>query len=116
MVIRDGKLLYCHGFVEGNVDKKVSTLECNNRTVYDCFNDPFTGECGSPDLNLPTTTIDYIPHPNKRTRYTPYLIPDAISVASEKSVSTLTTPYDSPDLLPYNIHNTLYIMKICTFP
>ena len=30
-----GKLLYCHGVAEKNVDKKISTLEYNNRTVYD---------------------------------------------------------------------------------
>ena len=29
-----GKLLYCHGVAEGNVDRKVSTLEDNNRTFY----------------------------------------------------------------------------------
>ena len=45
MGIADGKLLYCHGFAEGNEDKKVSTLEYNNRTVYDCFNNPFTADC-----------------------------------------------------------------------
>ena len=33
--ITDGKLLYCHGVSEGNEDKKMSTLEYNNRTVYD---------------------------------------------------------------------------------
>ena len=27
-------LLYCHDVVEGNVDKKMSTLDYNNRTVY----------------------------------------------------------------------------------
>ena len=37
MGITDGKLLYCHGVTEGNKDKKISTLEYNNRTVYDCF-------------------------------------------------------------------------------
>ena len=35
MGITDGKLLYCHGVAEGNEDKKISTLEYNNRTVYD---------------------------------------------------------------------------------
>ena len=35
MGIKDGKLLYCHGVAEGNVDKKISALEYNNRTVYD---------------------------------------------------------------------------------
>ena len=33
--ITDGKLLYCHGVAEGNQDKKKSTLDYNNRTVYD---------------------------------------------------------------------------------
>ena len=32
------KLLYCHGVEEGKVDNKISALEYNNRTVYDCFN------------------------------------------------------------------------------
>ena len=27
MGITDGKLLYCHGVAEGNMDKKISTLE-----------------------------------------------------------------------------------------
>ena len=42
MGITDGKLIYCHGVSEGNVDRNISTLEYNNRTVYDCFNNPFT--------------------------------------------------------------------------
>ena len=40
--IIDGKLLYCHGVAEGNQDKKKSTSEYNNRTVYYCFNNIFT--------------------------------------------------------------------------
>ena len=35
MGITDGKLLYCHDVADENVDKKISTLEYNNRTVYD---------------------------------------------------------------------------------
>ena len=35
MGITDGKLLHCHGVAEGNEDKKTSTSEYNNRTVYD---------------------------------------------------------------------------------
>ena len=35
MDITDGKLLYCHGVSEGEVDIKISTLEYNNRTVYE---------------------------------------------------------------------------------
>ena len=64
--IVDGKLLYCNGVVEGNMDKKISTLEYNNRTVYDCFNDPFTDEFGIPDLHLPTIAIDDRPCLHKR--------------------------------------------------
>ena len=35
MGIIDGNLLYYYGVAEGNNDKKISTLEYNNRTVYD---------------------------------------------------------------------------------
>ena len=41
VVITDGELLLCHGISEGNVDKKFSTIVYNNRTVYECFNNPF---------------------------------------------------------------------------
>ena len=34
MGITDGKLPYCHGVAERNMDKTSSTLEYNNRTVY----------------------------------------------------------------------------------
>ena len=109
MCIADGKLLYCHGFAEGNVEK--STLEYNNRTVYDCFNNPFTSDFGSPYLHLPPITIGDIPPPHKINRCTPDLLPDAISIASENYVSTLTTPYDSPDLLPADASTHIHIMK-----
>ena len=33
MGVTDGKLIYCHGVAEGNVYRKKSTLEYNNRTV-----------------------------------------------------------------------------------
>ena len=92
MGITDGKLLFYHGISEGSVDKKISTSEYNNRTVYDCFNNPFTDDCGSPYLILHPIIIGDRPHLDKRARYTPDLLPAAISVASEKSVSTLTTP------------------------
>ena len=61
--IKYGKLLYCHGVVEENMDKKISTLEYNNRTVYDWFNHPFTADFGSPDIHLPLKTIYDIPLP-----------------------------------------------------
>ena len=58
MGITDGKLLYCHGVAEGNVGRKISTLEYNNRTVYDCFDNYFTAYCGSPAMHIPPITID----------------------------------------------------------
>ena len=67
MGITDGKLLYCYGVAEGNKDKKISTLDFNNRTVYDCFNNPFTADCGSTDMHLPPITIDDRPPPHKRS-------------------------------------------------
>ena len=83
MGITYGKLLYFHGVAEGNEDKKISTLEYNNRTVYDCFDNPLTSDCVSPDRHLPPVTIDDRPPRHKRAQYAPYLLPDAISVASE---------------------------------
>ena len=83
MGITDGKLLYCHGVAEVNLDKNISILEYNNRTVYECFNNPFTYYCGSPAMHLPPITIDDRPPPaHKRARYAPDLLPAAISVAS----------------------------------
>ena len=76
------------------------SLEYNNRTAYDCFNNPFTADCGSPAMHLPSITINDRPPPPKRARYAPNLLPATISVASEKSVSTLTNPSDLPDILP----------------
>ena len=84
MGITDGKLLHYHGVAEVNVEKKLSTLEYNNRTVYDCFNNHFTDEFVSPALHLPPITIDDRPRPHERARYTPDLLPSAISVAYEK--------------------------------
>ena len=34
MSITYGKILYCHGVSKGNMEKKISTLGYNNRTVY----------------------------------------------------------------------------------
>ena len=77
MDITDGKLLYCHGVAEVKEDKNFSTLEYNNRTVYDCFNNPFTDYCGSPDMPLPPITIDDRSPPHKIARYAPDLLPAA---------------------------------------
>ena len=98
MGIANGKLLLCHGILQDSEYKTISTKEYNNRTVYDCFNNISTSNFGIPDLNLPPITIDDIPRPHKRARYTPDLLPAAISVASENPVSNLTTPSDSKQL------------------
>ena len=111
MVIVDGDLLYCHGVAKINVDKKILALQYNNRTVYYCFNNTFTDEFGSQKLHLPPITIDDIPCSNKLSVYTLNLIPAATSIASKNYVSTLTTPSDSPDLLPSDDPNTLHVMK-----
>ena len=60
MGIIDGKLLYCHGVAEENKYKQISTLEYNNGTFYNCFNNTFTADCGSPAIHLPPITIDGI--------------------------------------------------------
>ena len=83
MGITDGKLLYCHGVAEGNAKKKISTLEYNNRTVYDCFNDLLTDEFFIPDLHLPPIAIDDRPRPYKIALYTPDLFTSAIYVTSK---------------------------------
>ena len=53
--------------------------------------------------------IDAPPH--KRARYAPNLLPATISVASENSVSALTTPSDLPDILPNDVTKTLHVLK-----
>ena len=80
-------------------EKKYSTRQYNNRTVYDCFNNTFPSYCAIPDLNLPPITIYDRPLMDKQARYIPDLLQSAISVASENSINTFTTPYDSPQLI-----------------
>ena len=92
--ITDGKLLYSHGVSEGVVDRKISTLEYTNKTVYEWLNNPFKVDFVRPDMYLPPITIDDRPPLHKRALYTPYLLPDAISVASENYVITFTIPSD----------------------
>ena len=94
-----------------NKEKKISTLEYNNSTVYDCFNNPFSADCGSPAMHLPPITIDDRPPPPKRARYAPNLLPATIYVVSENSVSTLTTPSDLPDILPTDGQKNVHVLK-----
>ena len=58
MGIKDGNILYCHGVAEVNLDRKISTLDYNNRRVYECFNNHFIDEFVMPSLNLPPITFD----------------------------------------------------------
>ena len=46
MVIAYGKILFCHGVSEENLDKKITTTYYSNRTDYDCFNNPFQADFG----------------------------------------------------------------------
>ena len=62
-------------------------------------------------MHLPPITIDDRPPPPKRARYAPNLLPVTISVASENSVSTLTTPSDSPDILPTDGQKNFHVLK-----
>ena len=111
MVITDGNLLYCRSVSEGNIDRKVSTQDYNNREVYDCFNNNFTDECYGLYLNLPPVIIEETPLLHKISLYNPDLLLGSIYIASENSVSTLTTPSDSTDFLPSDDPNNLHVMK-----
>ena len=93
------------------MDKDISKIEYNNRTVYECFNNPFTYEFGSPDFNLPPMTIDDRPPPHKRACCIPDLLRSAISVASDNIVNNFTTTSDFPDILTYDDRNNLHVMN-----
>ena len=62
-------------------------------------------------MHLAPITIYDRPPPHKRSQYAPDLLPSAISVASENYVSTLTNPYDSPDILPTDGPKNLHVLK-----
>ena len=102
MGITYGNILFYHGIYKRRGDKKISIREYNERAVYDCFNNTFPADCGSPNLDIPPITIDDSTYLDKRAHYTPYLIPAAISFASENYVSNLTNPSDMPHVLVLN--------------
>ena len=52
-----------------------------------------------------------VPPPHKKAWYNPDLIPAAISVDSENSISNLTTPSDSPDILPTHDPTSIHVLK-----
>ena len=87
--------------------------EYNNSTFYHLLNNPFPFDCGIPALNLTLMPIDCNPCLRKRACCTSDLLPATIYVASEKSVSTLTSPCDSPPIhlprsgIPVMNHNMI---------
>ena len=99
MGITNEKLIFYHGVSKVNVDKKISMIEYKNRMVYDCFNNNFTSDFVSSTLNITPITIDGRPIQHKRSRYTPYLLPDTIYFAPENSAINFDTLSDSPKLL-----------------
>ena len=107
------KLLLCHGSSEGSVGKQILIKDYNNKTFYECFDNQFPGDCGSPALNIPPITVYDRHRSHKRARYTPYLLPDTIFFASENSISPLTTPSDYKRLLllPSNDTNSPHAMN-----
>ena len=90
--ITDGKLLFYHGILEGNMDKHFSTIEYNNRTSYYCFNNFFPDNFGIPALNLTPITIDDIPHLHKRARHIPQIFFRQLSLLPPKTMVVLWSP------------------------
>ena len=89
-------------------------IEYNDRKFYDCFNNTFLVYFGSPALNIYPIPIDDSSHPNKRSRYTSNPLPDDISFTSIKSVITLITPSDYPQIIEpnYDDPDTLHAITI----
>ena len=77
------------------------------------LNNTFTDDFGSPAMHLPPITIDDKPRLHKISRHTLDLLPVDISVASENSLSTFTTYFDSPKVivLTYNDTNPRYVIN-----
>ena len=109
--IIDAKLLLCHGISDKSRDNIIQMRELNDRTVYEWFKTPFPVDYGITALNLPPIPIYDSSRQNKRAHYTPDPLPHAISIASGKYVSTLTTPCDYPqDILISSDDHINYIL------
>ena len=98
MGITYGKLLLCHDISEKTRDKKTSMIDYNNREVYDFFDNPFTVDCGIPDLNITHMAINDNQQPNKIAHYTPDSLPSSVYVESE-TMSVLLPPLLTPHKL-----------------
>ena len=73
-----GNILFCHGISEVSLERIFLTIEYNNRTFYECFNNPFPDYAGIPSLNLTPICVYDRPYPDKISHYTPDLLPAAI--------------------------------------
>ena len=113
MGITDVKLLLCHGIATDNKNKDITMTEYNDRKVFDYFNNISPDNCDTQDLNIPHMAFDYSPRPPKIPCNTFDMLPATISAASKNSLSTLTSPCDSPTLRlpisggPITYHNSM---------
>ena len=113
MGITDVKLLLCHGIATDNNNKDINMTEYNDRKVFDYFNNISPDNCDTQDLNIPHMAFDYSPRPPKIPCNTFDMLPATISAASKNSLSTLTSPCDSPTLHlpssggPITYHNSM---------
>ena len=98
-------LLFLHGVSDQIKDRIISMIEYKDSKVYDCFNNPFPDDSDTPALDPPTITINDSPRLNKITWYTSDPLPSNISFASGNCVSTLSTSFNSPQLLEPNYHD-----------
>ena len=67
---------------------------------------PFPVICGRQALNTPPMPIDYIDQPNKIDHYTSDSLLASVSVTYGNTVSNLTTPSDSPQVIVLNYDDT----------
>ena len=95
-------LLFCHVVSEKIKDNSISMREYKNRTIYECLNNTFPIDFGSPALNIPNITIDDSPRTKNISRYNSDPLRADVSIAYGNYVIALTTPYESPQLLEPN--------------
>ena len=67
--------------------------------MYDFFNNSLSADCSGTVLDITPIPIGDILILKKRSFYISNTIHDAMPVAYEISVITLTTPYDSPKVI-----------------
>ena len=97
--ITDAKLPFCHVVSYQSKYKKIPFIKYNYSTVYDCFGNHFPVYCGIPYLNILPIPIYDSPRMNKRSGYTPDMIPYSVYVASGNYISTFTAPSETPQVI-----------------